>query len=361
MVKKLAHFPKSLLIMAFQLIIAIVAILASIIGAILVGAALSDYRPAGIEPVNPQGVSGSPTNNNGQIFSFLIWNIGYAGLGKESDLFHDGGKTVVAPKTSVEKNLEGIKNLLIKMQHVDFFLLQEVDQKSRRSYYKNQVEYFAEGLKDYNYTFATNYNAAYIPYPFTKHYGKVLSGLTTFSRYMPKESSRFALPSEYPWPVSMFFVKRCFLIQRFGVNENKELVVINTHKSAYDTDGKVKKHQMQELKKIILKEYEKGNYVVVGGDWNQGPPGYSNQDTLLKDPAINVPDDFLPSGWQWIFDDSNPTNRKMNMPYKEGQTATQLLDFFLISPNIELIAASTIGQKFEFSDHHPVYMRVQLK
>ena len=360
MQNKLAHFPKALLVMAFHLIIALVAILASLVGAVLVAAAVADYRPADTEPVKPHGVSGNAANN-GQIFSFLIWNIGYAGLGKESDLFHDGGKMVVTPKAAVEKNLEGVKNLMVKMQNVDFFLLQEVDKNSRRSYHKNQVGYLSEGLKDYNYTFATNYNAAFIPYPFAQPYGKVLSGLTTFSRYMPKESFRYALPSEYSWPVSMFFVKRCFLIQRYEVSSGKELVVINTHKSAYDTGGKVKKHQMLELKKIILAEYEKGNYVVVGGDWNQSPPGYLDENSQLSDPAINVPDDFMPKGWQWIFDDSSPTNRKMKAPYEEGQTPTQLLDFFLISPNIELIAASTISQNFEFSDHHPVYMRVQLK
>lgn len=366
MTNNMPHINNRLLRFSVQALIIILSAIVSLLSMVLIAGAFADYRPARLEPVTPKipnknGNNNEKNENNEKILSFLIWNIGYAGLGKESDLFHDGGKMVHTPKKVVQKNVEGIKDLLIKMQNVDFFMLQEVDQNSHRSYFINQADYFSQHLPDYTLAFATNYNAAFIPYPVKQPYGKVWSGLATYSRFTPKESLRYALPAEYPWPVSMFFVKRCFLVQRYEVTGNKELVLINTHKSAYDSDGKVKKTQMQELKSIILKEYEKGNYVVVGGDWNQSPPGYKNKNIAPQDPAFDVPNDFMPPGWQWIYDPTHPSNRKMHTVYQPGETPTQLLDFFLISPNLELIAASTIDQQFEFSDHHPVYMRVQLK
>src|SRR3712207_7070413 len=44
---------------------------------------------------------------------------------------------------------------------------------------------------------------------------------------------------------------------------------INTHCSAYDKGGKMKLEQMKYLSQFIDSEYKKGNYVLVGGDWNQ--------------------------------------------------------------------------------------------
>src|SRR3712207_9581560 len=48
---------------------------------------------------------------------------------------------------------------------------------------------------------------------------------------------------------------------------------INTHCSAYDKGGKMKLEQMKYLSQFIDSEYKKGNYVLVGGDWNQLMPG----------------------------------------------------------------------------------------
>ena len=52
-----------------------------------------------------------------------------------------------------------------------------------------------------------------------------------------------------------------------------ELVLINTHNSAYD-DGSLKKAQMEQLKVVLVEEAAKGNFVIVGGDWNQFPAGF---------------------------------------------------------------------------------------
>jgi endonuclease/exonuclease/phosphatase family metal-dependent hydrolase len=47
--------------------------------------------------------------------------------------------------------------------------------------------------------------------------------------------------------------------------------------------------------------------------------------------------------------------------YVAGQTQTQVIDFFLCGPNIELQEINVINLDFKFSDHQPVLMTVKLK
>ena len=143
----------------------------------------------------------------------------------------------------------------------------------------------------------------------------------------------------------------------------KELVVINQHLSAYD-DGTVKQRQMDTLRVKLLEESKKGNYVIVGGDWNTYPPGYtSNLKNKGKDGVIEktMEANYPEAGWKYIFDPATPTNRKLYEPYVAGQTDVVVIDYFLLSPNIDAISVKGIDLGFKNSDHHPVYLKVVLK
>jgi endonuclease/exonuclease/phosphatase family metal-dependent hydrolase len=130
----------------------------------------------------------------------------------------------------------------------------------------------------------------------------------------------------------------------------------------------------------MLREYEKGNFVVTGGDWNQNPVGYkigrfsvgrfsnerfSNGRFSTFDVGRNIEPviepDFLPDGWQWVFDPETPTNRDVNLPYQKGTTKTTIIDFFVVSPNVEVLDISTDNLGFEWSDHQPVKMIFKFK
>ena len=41
-------------------------------------------------------------------FEFISWNIGYVGLGEESDFFYDGGEDVFTSKDLIQKNMDGV-------------------------------------------------------------------------------------------------------------------------------------------------------------------------------------------------------------------------------------------------------------
>lgn len=329
-----------------------------IVGNLIFGT-LTDYQPETSEKLKIAGTSAFQPDS---VASFVIWNIGYGGLGEEEDFWYDGGKTVKPPKKSVERYLRGIYETVVNIWEVDFFLFQEVDTLAARSHYFNELKDLTYHLSGYCQSFATNYNVRFVPVPFDNPMGKVLAGLASFSRFQPKESVRYQFPGNFSWPNRIYFLDRCFLLQRFPMKTGNELVVINTHNSAYD-DGDLKKQQMDFLKNVLLEEYEKGNYVVVGGDWNQCPPGFDNSTFIPSNgdfyEQINISHDYLPSGWQWVYDETVATNRKLATPYIEGETFTTIIDFFLVSPNIEVIEVKGIDLDFAYSDHQPVLIRVR--
>jgi endonuclease/exonuclease/phosphatase (EEP) superfamily protein YafD len=144
---------------------------------------------------------------------------------------------------------------------------------------------------------------------------------------------------------------------RYPLTNGKELILINTHNSAFDNEGEQRREEMLALKTFITTEYEKGNYVIVGGDWNQIPPvenakPYLGVATEYFAP-LGIPDDFMPTPWKWISD-GKPTNRFVDIPYVKDKTKETLLDFFLISPNVKAIHTERIDKNYQHSDHNPV-------
>ena len=202
----------------------------------------------------------------------MSWNIGYCGLSDDMDFFYDGGEKVRTSEEKTKENLDFIKDQLAHAKDVQFFLLQEVDTGSKRSYYIDQFDHLSDVLASYQAYFSTNYHVDFVPVPVTDPLGKVRGGLATFSKLIPKRVVRYAYPSRYSWPVNLFMLNRCFMVSEVILKNEKKLFVINTHNSAYD-DGSMKRKEMSFLKKFLNAEYKKGNYLIVGGDWNQFPPG----------------------------------------------------------------------------------------
>jgi len=300
--------------------------------------------------------------NKKEPISLMIWNIGYCGLNKEMDFFYDGGKNVRPSEQKVLENIRGVKNFLQQNDSLDFILLQEVDKNSKRSYYTNQFDTISNLFKNRTFSFGKNYDVFFVPTPPMDPMGKVKSGIMTIGKYVPSSSVRFSFPGNYDWPTNLFMLDRCFLVNRYNLTNEKELLIINTHNSAYD-DGELKKQQMEYLKKFVKAEYKKGNYVVVAGDWNQCPPNYkSNFKDNLQDNEnrTDISTIFLPK-YNWMYDNSLPTNRRVSAPYKKGETLTTVIDFYLLSPNIESISVKNVDLGFEYSDHQAVKAVIKLK
>ncbi len=318
----------------------------------------TDYRPASVESLKMEGSSSG--NLIPDTIQLITWNIGYCGLGKEQDFFFDGGKGVRPNKQDYQRYVSGVMETIHGFSGSDFILLQEVDRDAKRSYFQDQVPMIASQLPGYAYAFALNYRSQFIPQPLSEPYGKVVAGIMSLSAYMPSSVTRHALAADASWPTGLFMLKRCFMALRFLLKNGKELVIVNLHLSAYD-DGTVKQKQMDTLRKFLVNEYALGNYVIVGGDWNQFPPDYhpvlSGADGVK---GMNVEKDYPEAGWKWVYDASLPTNRKLNLPYEHGKTETVVIDYFLVSPNISPLLVKVIDYQFKNSDHQPVFLKVKL-
>lgn len=322
---------------------------------------ITEYRPEAEEAVS---VVDNNQNAPAQTeYTLLSWNVGYCALGKESEFFMDGGKEVRPDSESViRKNFDGILGVL-RQEDPDFLLLQEVDSDSKRSYYLDEVSGLRDALKLPS-AYALNYKCNYVPYPLPP-LGKVNSGLLSFSRYGVSEATRISLPCPFSWPTSVANLKRCLLVTRIPLEgREEELVLVNLHLEAYD-DGEGKKEQTKQLLTFLSQEYEKGNYVVAGGDWNQVFPGtlenFPNTHAELWTPGVL---EALPEGWSYAYDADGRTCRLLNQPYEPSDakgTQYYVIDGFLVSPNVEIAEVSTLTDlDFEFSDHNPVRLRIRL-
>jgi endonuclease/exonuclease/phosphatase family metal-dependent hydrolase len=337
---------------------------------------LNDWQP-GPEPVAlALDQNASPEMLKDSVFTLVSWNVGYGGLGAESDFFYDdsgiwysGSSMIRSPKNLVEKNLNGVLSFLAQNKDsVDFFLLQEADIVSDRGQNTRQYKAYQKSLPGFAADFAVNYQCDRVPIPLLEPwntYGAVLSGLATFSRYQPTEATRHQLPGHYPMPDRMFQLDRCAALHRYPTPGGKELIVINLHNSAYDPGDKIKAIQLPYLRDLALAEFAKGNYVVLGGDWNQCPPHF-RFDTFMPGNTQgylqgNLPVDFFPDDWTFAYDPTVPTNRKARDPYSKGKTFETLIDFFLVSPNVHLHVVHGIDQAFQYSDHQPVMITITLQ
>ncbi len=329
-------------------------------GIFLVYASISDYKPD--EKITVFTSKNSDLLNDTTTYTLITWNIGYCGLNKEMDFFYDGGENVRPSEQKVKENIQGVKKVLQKNKNTDFILLQEVDKKSKRSYYFNEFDTIAGIFPDRTSVYGKNYDVFFVPSPPNEPMGKVNGGLMTVSKFIPETSVRYSFPGNYSWPTELFMLDRCFLVNRYKTENEKELLIINTHNSAYD-DGSLKAQQMAYLKDFLKNEYKKGNYIVVAGDWNQCPPNFTphfsenKMDTIVK---TDISPDYLPK-WNWIYDNTLPTNRRVSAPYKKEETLTTVIDFLLLSPNIKGVSVKNIDIGFEYSDHQPVKAVFKLK
>lgn len=339
-------------------LLAIVLVLAILAAGLIGYLTVTEYNPAHAEIAQPGAVSVSKPLSV-QSYRIVTFNTGFAGLDENADFFMDGGSGVMAEsEEKLGENMLGIENIL-KSCDADFILLQEVDTDSKRSYEQNQWLQYEYDLADYESRFALNYSCNYVPYPLPETIGKVHSGIATYSRYDISSATRYSLPCPFSWPVRVANLKRCMLVTRIPMDGmEQELVLVNVHLEAYD-DGEGRLAQMQQLTQFIEEEYAKGNFVIVGGDFNQNFPGAESA-FPIKDPDGWTPGvlEEPSANWQYGYDSIVPSCRLLNQPFNPSSNLTQfyIIDGFLVSPNVKIDRVETLDEGFVYSDHNPVVM-----
>ncbi|MDY0211185.1 MAG: endonuclease/exonuclease/phosphatase family protein [Acholeplasma sp.] len=328
---------------------------------------LVEYNP---KPLTNLSVENNQTTlvQKNETYKGVTFNLGYASLGKDEDFVMDGGeKGRTDNKDVMLSYLEGIQGILTQAE-ADFYLLQEVDLKARRSYKVNQVQSNSELLGSlYNYTFAHNFKAQFVPFPvsFTDYIGYVESGLQTLSKFKIEEANRHQFPGEFAWPLRIANLKRAMVVQEYDVfNSDKKFILVNLHMSAYDGDGTLREQEMNYLKAFLEVQKALGNYVVVGGDFNQTFPEAvgiypPKQDIWV---AYDMEDDFLPNGFSFKLDLNHPSCRLLNQPFNPEDEKTQyyIIDGFIVSDNVLVSNVTNLDHGFLYSDHNPIQIEFQL-
>ena len=316
-----------------------------------------------------------------QEYTITTFNIGFGAYDREYSFFMDKGYMGDGSKTKGKygkgvskentlKNTNGAISILEALKS-DFMILEEVDTKSSRSYKVNQRDMIIDKFPSHSYTFAVNFHSGFLPYPILDMHGKSNSGILTMSKYQMDYSKRYELPIDESFFNKFFDLDRCINLVRYKINgSDKYLTIISVHLSAYDEGGVYRKKQIELLSSLMNEEFNKGNYVIVGGDFNHDiAEGGSNFPTTQLSPdwlQVLSGDEFGPN-FKIASDNKNPSCRDADIPWEEGVTYATVVDGFIISSNVEMISVENIisvngvDTNFVYSDHNPVEMKFKLK
>ena len=300
-------------------------------------------------------------------YSALTYNIGFGAYTPDFSFFMDGGKSSWAKsKDSVKETIKGAGEL-VASKDPDFALVQEIDLDATRSYHVNEYSILKENIPAYNCVFAQNYDSAFLFYPFTQPHGKSKAGLALFSKYPITGSMRRSFPISTSF-TKFFDLDRCYSISRVPVDNGRELVVFELHMSAYGNSDAIREGQINMLAEDMAKEYDAGNYVICGGDFNHDLKASEDDSEDRESWAYPFPREKLPEHFGFCIDQLTEKEkaslwdsaRNADMEYVPGETYTVTLDGFIISDNVECLSYEDIETGYSYSDHDPVYMEFKL-
>lgn len=276
---------------------------------------------------------------NDSIHSIITYNIGYLS-GMTNNL------AVEKPKSLFDQNINKVIYEL-KKADADIIALQEIDFDSNRSFHINQQEEIAK--LGYNYAGQNvNWDKKYVPFPyfpFSMHFGKIISGQSVLSKYTIVNQERIELlrNDTNPFYYDSFYLDRLAQVVKININD-KILVLINVHLEAYDRETRAK--QMQKIKSLYLKYYLDFPTIILGD---------FNSDTNLSDASIGLLLK-LPHMGCAAFDPLRPDNTF------SSKSPTKRLDYILYNDNfIQEINGSVLKQFDQASDHLPLQMNFKFK
>ena len=223
----------------------------------------------GIEVSNEGAEPKTAALAKGVTYTALTYNVGFGAYTPDFSFFMEEGTMKDGTPTQGEHDVAASKESVLACTEgdiatitaatadgaPDLVLLQEVDRDSTRSHHVDQCQAFKEALPTYGAFYAENFHCGYLLYPFPEFHGSVHGGLLTLSD-VQGSAVRRSYPIDESFLARFFDLDRCFLAQRVAVEDGHELVVINSHMSAYDEGGVIRAQQMA-LVMGVLREYGK--------------------------------------------------------------------------------------------------------
>ncbi len=297
-------------------------------------------------------------------YTIITYNIGFGAYSSDYGFFMDGGTESRAfSKEAVLMNTNGSIGLVLE-QNPDFAFLQEVDMNSTRSYHVNQYEMVQDAFSDMTSAIAVNFDSPYLFYPILEPHGKSYSGIVTLSNFKMNQVIRRSLPIDSG--LSKFVdLDRCYSVSEIEVENGKKLFLYNVHLSAYSNEPTTVERQVALLVADMKEKYKAGNYIIVGGDFNQDVLGNSSEiyhtEAFDYSWAKKFDTSVLPEYFNFakpeITEQLVPTCRLADGEYVKGESFVIAIDGFIISDNITVEEVNHVDSGFLYSDHNPVTMR----
>lgn len=303
-------------------------------------------------------------------YQLVSWNIGFGAYEDDYSFFMDGGSQSWAwSKERLNENLQDIAEI-VQALSPDLYLLQEVDYNSTRTYHVDEADYLRNfgTAASCDSVYAVNYDSPFLFYPLTQPHGASRSGMLTVSSLTIDSALRRSLPVE-TGVTKLLDLDRCYSVSRIPVENGKTLCLYNFHLSAYTSDGKIADEQLEMLLADMQAEYDAGNYVVGGGDFNKdllGDSGawfgVSTGDYTWAQPIKTELFENRNLHLVAPLDEENPVPscRNADAPYGTDGQLLLTVDGFIVSDNVTVSAANVYEMGFACSDHQPVLMTFSL-
>lgn len=324
-------------------------------GCALIGNRFEKQIPRETVPIS-QETGGLPFASNS--LTVTTWNVGYGGMGEESDFVFDGGQQRRPPTAAIaDKNIAGIAQTVSNFE-ADVLLFQEVAKPSWTNYGRNVLSVLDNAVGARKGKFNADIISRGIPRPF-----RVEIGNATYFRSRPSDYELLGLPLEPYFELGLF--RKNYRMHVLRLDGEVNWTVVNIHLSAFDPEEiDVRRQQIDAVFEFAQAEFSAGRSVVIGGDWN----------LILSDAAFphrtpdehsfwvrEFPKEALPKGWKIAAGDDVPTVRLAHQPYVKGVNRTIAIDGFIVSPDIAVLEVRAQDLGFVWSDHNPVTATFQVK
>jgi len=288
----------------------------------------------------PDGYKGSDT------LRIMTYNLGYMS-GMSNNL------PVETDESFFGTNQERLIDFL-RSNNPDIIAFQEIDFKSSRSYFGDQLDSVTLKVPYRHSARTVNWDKRYVPFPYwpvSKHFGAILSGQAIASKYPVIENDRVVLDKRYdaPFYYNAFYLDRLIQISKLVVNDT-ELYILNVHLEAFDEFTREK----QSL--VVLEKFNElaSDYpVILLGDFNAMIDSESDEtiSNIMKG-------DFISRA----VNDSLYLQNKVTQYTYSSADPNRKIDYIFYNENkINRINASVLRDAGQISDHIPVMMSFSLR
>ena len=296
----------------------------------------------------------------------LSWNIQYA-ASRQHHFFYDRGDAVSVTKDEVHQTLEDIA-AIIRQFNPDIVLLQEVDRNSRRTRFVDQHTELLQKLDYPCHSTTPYYRVPYVPFPSLEHLGRMDMHLTVLSRFHIDSVTRFQLPLLKESRLRQLFnLRRALMEIRLPTTDGGELLLYNTHLSAFSWGDGTLARQMEVVDQRLQQVEAQKLPWMLAGDLNSLPPG-DKPARLGVAEASKYPEDTTPvQSLISRYGHPIPPQRYAShgprwhtyQPF--GGVPDRTLDYMFFGSGVQMLSYSVVQEANGPSDHLPLLMELQVR